>query len=149
MRSLVARNAVSALGTPAPGKATFKSWNERDFEDQIRVIGLERLRSSLRQRARRWAARDRHLFGVRGTMDADLMITIAFCLYVSLGSLAVVMLVARSIRDDTTKAAEAKRRPPAANPAKGSRSHGRRELQAATAVSELEAKRAEKCGRRR
>jgi hypothetical protein len=66
MRSLVARNAVSALGTPAPGKATFKSWNDRDFEDQIRVIGLERLRSSLRQRARRWAARDRHLFGVRG-----------------------------------------------------------------------------------
>ena len=50
MRSLVARNAVFALGTPARGKATFKSWNERDFEDQIRVIGLKRLRSSLGQR---------------------------------------------------------------------------------------------------
>jgi hypothetical protein len=117
MRSLVARNAVFALGTPARGKATFKSWNERDFEDQIRVIGLERLRSSLGQRARRWAATDRHLFGVRGTMDADLMITIAFCLYVSLGSLAVVTLVAPSIRDDTTKAAEAKRRPAGGEPA--------------------------------
>lgn len=50
-------------------------------------------------------------------MDADLMITIAFCLYVSLGSLAVVMLVAPSIRDDTTKAAEAKRRPAGGEPA--------------------------------
>jgi hypothetical protein len=43
-------------------------------------------------------------------MNADLMITIAFCLYVSLGSLALAILVAQSIRDDTAKAVEAKRR---------------------------------------
>jgi hypothetical protein len=43
-------------------------------------------------------------------MNADLMITIALCLYVALGSLAVAMFFAQSIRDDTAKEAEAKRR---------------------------------------
>jgi hypothetical protein len=43
-------------------------------------------------------------------MNADLMITIAFCLYVLVGSLAVGVLVAKSTRDDNAKEAEAKRR---------------------------------------
>jgi len=33
-------------------------------------------------------------------MDADLMITIAFCLYVLVGSLAVGAFVARTVHDD-------------------------------------------------
>jgi hypothetical protein len=43
-------------------------------------------------------------------MNADFMITIALCLYVLLGSLAVVLLFAQSIRDDRAKEAEAKQR---------------------------------------
>lgn len=50
-------------------------------------------------------------------MNADLMITIAFCLYVLLGSLAVGMLFAQSIRDDKVKEAEAKRRSAGGEPA--------------------------------
>jgi hypothetical protein len=42
-------------------------------------------------------------------MNADLMITIAFCLIVLFGSLAVGMLFAQSVRDDKAKEAEANR----------------------------------------
>jgi len=42
-------------------------------------------------------------------MNADLMITIAFCVYVLLGSLAVGMLFARSVGEDKAKEAEANR----------------------------------------
>jgi hypothetical protein len=44
-------------------------------------------------------------------MNADLMITIAFCLIVLLGSLAAAVLIARSGRDDKAKEAAAKRLP--------------------------------------
>ena len=40
-------------------------------------------------------------------MNADLMITIAFCLYVLVGSLAMGVLVAKSIRNDNAKEADA------------------------------------------
>jgi hypothetical protein len=43
-------------------------------------------------------------------MNADLMITIAFCLYVLVGSFAVGVLVAKSTRDDKAKEADAQRR---------------------------------------
>jgi hypothetical protein len=71
-------------------------------------------------------------------MNADLMITIAFCLYVLLGSLAVGMLFAQSIRDDKVKRRRRSGALPAASPPTGSDSHGRRELEAGvpTAVSE-------------
>jgi len=42
-------------------------------------------------------------------MNADLMITIAFCLIVLLGSLAAAELIMQSARDDKAKEAEAKR----------------------------------------
>jgi hypothetical protein len=42
-------------------------------------------------------------------MNADLMITIAFCLIVLFGSLAAAVLIAQSVRDDKAKEAEAKR----------------------------------------
>ena len=54
-------------------------------------------------------------------MNADLMITIAFCLYVLVGSLAVGVLVAKSTRDDNAKEADAKRRAAVSEPAGGSR----------------------------
>jgi hypothetical protein len=38
-------------------------------------------------------------------MNADLMITIAFCLYVLVGSLAVALLVAKNTRDNNAKEA--------------------------------------------
>ena len=47
-------------------------------------------------------------------MNADLMITIAFCLIVLLGSLAAAVLIAQSARDDRVNEAEAKRLPAAA-----------------------------------
>ena len=50
-------------------------------------------------------------------MNADLMITIAFCLYVLIGSLAAWVLLAQSIRDDNAKEADAKRRAPGGEPA--------------------------------
>jgi hypothetical protein len=43
-------------------------------------------------------------------MNPDLLITIAFCLYVLVGSLAVGVLVAKTIRDDNAKEDDAKRR---------------------------------------
>jgi hypothetical protein len=43
-------------------------------------------------------------------MNADLMITIAFCLYVLVVALAAGVLLANSIRDDNAKEADAKRR---------------------------------------
>lgn len=49
------------------------------------------------------------VFGVSDAMNADLMITIAFCLYVLVGSRAAWVLVAKSIHDDNAKEAEAKR----------------------------------------
>jgi hypothetical protein len=54
-------------------------------------------------------------------MNADLMITIAFCLYVLVGSLAVGVLVAKSIRDHNAKEADAKRRATGGEPADGSK----------------------------
>jgi len=42
-------------------------------------------------------------------MNADLMITIALCLYVLMGSLAMAALAAKSIRDDQAKEVDAKR----------------------------------------
>jgi len=42
-------------------------------------------------------------------MNADLMITIALCLYVLIGSLAMAALAAKSIRDDQAKEVDAKR----------------------------------------
>jgi hypothetical protein len=42
-------------------------------------------------------------------MNADLMITIAFCLIVLLGSLAAAELIMKSARDDKAKEAAAKR----------------------------------------
>jgi hypothetical protein len=54
-------------------------------------------------------------------MNADLMITIAFCLNVLVGSLAVGVVVAKSILDDNAKEADAKRRPAGNEPADGSR----------------------------
>jgi hypothetical protein len=54
-------------------------------------------------------------------MNADLMITIAFCLYVLVGSLAVGVIAAKSIRDDHAKEADAKRRTAGGEPADGSR----------------------------
>jgi hypothetical protein len=53
-------------------------------------------------------------------MNADLMITIAFCLYVLVGSLAMGVLAAKSIRDDHAKEAEAKRRAAGGEPVGGS-----------------------------
>ena len=61
-------------------------------------------------------------------MNADLMITIAFCLYVLVGSLAVGVLAAKSIRDDNAKEADAKRRAAGGEPADESRGHGRKRL---------------------
>jgi hypothetical protein len=52
-------------------------------------------------------------------MNADLMITIAFCLYALVGSLAMGVLAARSIRDDQAKEAEAKRRAAGGEPVGG------------------------------
>jgi hypothetical protein len=52
-------------------------------------------------------------------MNADLMITIAFCVYALAGSLAVGALVAKSIRDDHAKEADAKRRAAGGKPAVG------------------------------
>jgi len=74
-------------------------------------------------------------------MNADLMITIAFCLYVLIGSLAVGVLAAKSIRDDNAKEADAKRRAPVGEPADGRRRPRSRRLQAElpTGVSEQEA----------
>jgi hypothetical protein len=74
-------------------------------------------------------------------MNADLMITIAFCLYVLVGSLAAGVLVAKSIRDDNAKEADAKRRAPVGEPADGSRRPLSTRLQAElpTGVSEQEA----------
>jgi hypothetical protein len=63
-------------------------------------------------------------------MNADLMITIAFCLYVLVGSLAVAVLVAKTIRDDKAKEAEAKRRAVGGEPAEGSRQSRSTRLQA-------------------
>ena len=50
-------------------------------------------------------------------MNADLMITIAFCLYILVGSLAMGALAARSIREDRAKEAGAKRRAAGGDPA--------------------------------
>ena len=51
-------------------------------------------------------------------MAADLMITIAFCVYALVGSLAVGVLVARSIREDNhPRQADAGRRAPWSEPA--------------------------------
>jgi hypothetical protein len=81
------------------------------------------------------------VFGVSDAMNADLMITIAFCLYVLVGSLAVGVLAAKSIRDDNAKEADAKRRAPVGEPADGSRRPLSTRLQAElpTGVSEQEA----------
>ena len=49
-------------------------------------------------------------------MNADLMITIAFCLYVLVGSFALAVLVAKSIRDDNAKEAMGERPQPSAGP---------------------------------
>jgi hypothetical protein len=54
-------------------------------------------------------------------MNADLMITIALCLYVLVGSLAVGMLATKSIREDRAKEADAKRRAAGGAPADESR----------------------------
>jgi len=54
-------------------------------------------------------------------MNADLMITIAFCLYVLVGSLAMGLLAAKSIREDRAKEADAKRRVAGGEPAGESR----------------------------
>lgn len=54
-------------------------------------------------------------------MNADLMITIAFCLYVLVGSLAMGLLAAKSIREDRAKEADAKRRAAGGEPAGESR----------------------------
>jgi uncharacterized membrane protein len=43
-------------------------------------------------------------------MNADLMITIALCLYVLIGSLAMGALAAKSIREDHATEADAERR---------------------------------------
>ena len=61
-------------------------------------------------------------------MNADLMITLAFCLYVLIGSLAVGVLAAKSIRDDNAKEADAKRRAAGGEPADESRRHVRKRL---------------------
>jgi hypothetical protein len=63
-------------------------------------------------------------------MNADLMITIAFCLYVLIGSLAVGVLAAKSIRDDNAKEADAKRRAAGCEVADGSRRPRSKRLQA-------------------
>jgi hypothetical protein len=63
-------------------------------------------------------------------MNADLMITIAFCLYVLVGSLAAGVLVAKSIRDDNAKGADAKRRAAGSEPADGGRQPRSARLQA-------------------
>jgi hypothetical protein len=52
-------------------------------------------------------------------VNADLMITIAFCLYVLIGSLAMAALAAKSIHDDHAKEADATRRAAVAGPAEG------------------------------
>jgi hypothetical protein len=54
-------------------------------------------------------------------MNPDLMITIAFCLYVLVGSLAMGVLVAKSIRNDNSKEADQTRRAPGGEHADGSR----------------------------
>jgi hypothetical protein len=74
-------------------------------------------------------------------MNADLMITMAFCLYVLVGSLAVGVLAAKSIRDDNAKEAYAKRRAAGGEPADGSRRPRSTRLQAElpTGVSAQEA----------
>ena len=59
-------------------------------------------------------------------MNADLMITIAFCLYVLVGSLAAGVLLAKSIRDDNAKEPTGSDAMPAASPPTGADSHGRR-----------------------
>jgi hypothetical protein len=59
------------------------------------------------------------VFGVSDAMNADLMITIAFCLYVLVGSLAVGVIAAKSIRDDHAKEADAKRRAAGGKPVDG------------------------------
>jgi hypothetical protein len=41
-----------------------------------------------------------YVFDVGGAMNSDLMITIALCLYVVIGSLAMGTLAAKSIHDD-------------------------------------------------
>jgi hypothetical protein len=70
------------------------------------------------------------VFGVSDAMNADLMITIAFCLYVLVGSLAAWVLVAKSIHDDNAKEAEAKRSAASGEPADGSRRPRSTRLQA-------------------
>ena len=52
-------------------------------------------------------------------MNADLMITIALCLYVLIGSLTMGALAAKSIRDDRAKEADAKRRAAVGGSAEG------------------------------
>jgi len=63
-------------------------------------------------------------------MNADLMITMAFCLHVLVGSLAVGVLAAKSIRDDNAKEADAKRRAAGCEVADGSRRPRSKRLQA-------------------
>ena len=74
-------------------------------------------------------------------MNADLMITIAFCLYVLVGSLAMGVLVAKSIRNDNAKEADQTRRAPGGEHADGSRWPRSTRLQAElpTGVSAQEA----------
>ena len=71
-------------------------------------------------------------------MNADLMITIAFCLYVLVVSLADGVLAAKGIRNDKVKEADAKRRAAGGEPADGSRRPRSTRLQAGkpTGVSE-------------
>ena len=63
-------------------------------------------------------------------MNPDLMITIAFCLYVLVGSLAAGVLVAKSIRDDNATEADAKRRAAGSELADGGRQPRSTRLQA-------------------
>jgi hypothetical protein len=48
------------------------------------------------------------VFDVGGAMNADLMITIAFCLYVLIGSLAMGALAVKSIHEDRVNEADAR-----------------------------------------
>lgn len=82
---LAVPNGLYAVATQARGKATFNSWNEPVPENR-----------SASRPAR--------------AMNADLMITIAFCLIVLFGSLAEGVLFALSARNDKAKEAEARRR---------------------------------------
>ena len=73
-----------------------------------------------RTSARRVATFDswnERVFGVRQAVNADLMITVAFCLYILVGSLAMGALAARSIREDQAKETAAKRRAAGGEPA--------------------------------